>query len=187
VKINRRAVAAVPAVALIGVLTACSSGAEGQPRAAPSTKPISNSPSAVASSAADNKALTREGGAKKYEEIVKVYNDVLDKCWNVVGPIYDAQASSPGDFPKIRKACVDMGKANRRFADDLGAVKWPAEAQADVGRLIDEIRADQLAWDDLAKVRSHDDLFDPEHPFQEQGDAADLVRAHLGLPPAEEL
>jgi hypothetical protein len=186
VKINRCAVAAFPAVALLSVLTACGSGAEGD-RAVSITKDVSSSPSAVASSAAEDKALTRKGGAKKYEEIVKVYNDSLDKCMKVAGPVYDAMASSPDDFPKIRKACAGMGKDNRQFAADLEAVKWPAEAQTDVGKLIDEIRADQLAWDDLGKVSSHDDLFDPKHPFQDDGTAADLVRAHLGLPPAGEL
>jgi hypothetical protein len=186
VKINRCAVVAVSAAALLGTLTACGGGAKDD--SVNPEKAVSSPPSSVAPSTAGNKLLTREEGARKYEEIVKPFNaTAFDKCWKVVGPIYDASESSPDDFPKIRKACGDVGKANRRFANDLEALKWPAEAQASVDKLVDEIRADQMAWDELAKVRQHDDLFNPEHPFQqEEGTGADLVRAHLGLPPREE-
>ncbi|MFJ1700464.1 hypothetical protein ACIOHC_36335 [Streptomyces sp. NPDC088252] len=136
---------------------------------------------------ADAKSLTRKEGGQKYLELVKPYNDALDKCMGLVGPIMESMASSPDDFPKIRKACAAMPDATRQFAAGLEAQKWPAEARKDIARLVDENRADQLAWEGLAKVRVHDDLFNPKYPFNEDGDAAALVRAHLGLPPREDV
>lgn len=45
-----------------------------------------------------------------------------------MGPLWESQSSTPPDFPKVRSACADMGKVNRKFADALGTVKWPAES-----------------------------------------------------------
>ncbi|MFI8186996.1 hypothetical protein ACIF70_41965 [Actinacidiphila glaucinigra] len=182
---SKKVMAAALVLAAVGSMSACSGDGAAKP-VATSPKPVSSAPSAVASPVAD-RLLTREEGAKKYLELVKPYNDELDKCMKVARPLWDKLSSTPDDFPKVRSACAGMGKVNRKFADDLGKVKWPAEAQADINTLIDENRADQLGWDELAKVRNHEDFFDPKHPLSEDGVAAPLVRAHLGLPPVEDV
>lgn len=184
-------VAIVALVAAVG-LTACSSGdepVESAPSSSSSSSPASDAKaSATPSESGEPKALTRKEGAAKYLEIVKPFNDEMDRCYfKLVYPVLESMSSGPDDYPKIRKDCAEMGDANRKFAKDLEAVKWPAEAQESINMLVDQTRADQLAWDEMARVRTHDDLFNPKFPLQEDGGAAGLVRAHLGLPPVEEV
>ncbi|MFF7676635.1 hypothetical protein [Actinacidiphila glaucinigra] len=181
---SKKVMAAALVLVAVGSVSACSGDGAARPVAA-SPKPVSSAPSAAVSPAAD-RLLTRKEGAKKYLELVTPYNDELDKCTKIVNRLWESQSSTPDDFPKVRSACADMGKLNRKFADDLGKVKWPAEAQADIRTLIDEHRADQLAWDDLAKVRTHEQFFNPDHALNEST-AAPLVRAHLGLPPVKDV
>ncbi|WP_141754265.1 hypothetical protein [Streptomyces agglomeratus] len=173
--------------AVVG-LTACSSSEPEESAAPTSPSPLASAPASTTPTAsASPKALTREEAGKKYLELVKPVNAMLDKCYfGKVLPLLESGGSTSADFPKIRKACAGMGKANRTFADDLEAVKWPAAARKDVGRLIDEKRADQLAWEEIEKVRTHEDLFNPKYPLTDASEAAALVRAHLGLPPRSE-
>jgi hypothetical protein len=175
---STRVSALVIGLVVLGV--GCSS--EEQPAPTNSSKSVS-SPTTQASPT----ALTREQGAEKYLELVEPYNEGLDKCLPVVNPILDEGIVKSGDFSKIRKACKDMPSVNRQFADEVGKVPWPAEAQESISLLIDETRADQLAWQELSEVETEDDLFDPKYPLTQDGEAAGLVRAHLGLPPVEEI
>src|SRR5690606_31171843 len=98
---------------------------------------------------------------------------------SVLNPILESGESTSSDFPKLREACKDMPEANRTFADELSKAKWPAEAQNAINQLVDEVRADQLAWQEVSEVRTHEGLIDPEYPLSGDGEAASLVRAHL--------
>lgn len=160
---------------------ACSSEPSAEP--APSVSPSSSSPAAEAA----NGELTRKQGAAKYLEIVEPFNKALNKCVPSYNPLLEAGESSPSDFPKIRAACSGMPGANRKFAEDLTKTTWPSEAQESVSQLVDEVRADQLAWQGMSEVRTHSDLFEPEYPLHDDGPAAGMVRAHLGLPANEEI
>jgi hypothetical protein len=130
---------------------------------------------------------TRKEGAAKYLKIVAPFNDELDKCLPVLNPLLESGESSSSDLPKIRKACAGVAEANRKFAEALTKTAWPTEAQSSISQLVDELHADQLAWQGIAKVRNHQDLFDPKYPLTEDGTAADMVRAHLGLPAVEKV
>ncbi|MEU9258999.1 hypothetical protein AB0D68_10995 [Streptomyces sp. NPDC048212] len=160
---------------------ACSSEPSAEP--APSVSPSSSSPAAEAA----NGELTRKQGAAKYLEIVEPFNKALEKCVPSYNPLLEAGESSPSDFPKIRSACSEMPEANRKFAEELTKVSWPAEAKDSIGQLVDEVRAEQLPWQGMSEVREHSDLFDPEYPLHDDGPAAGMVRAHLGLPANEEI
>lgn len=130
---------------------------------------------------------TRKEGAAKYLKIVAPFNDELDKCLPLLNPLLESGESSSSDLPKIRKACAGVPEANRTFAEALTKNTWPAEAQSSVNQLVDELRADQLGWQGIAKARTHQDLFDPKYPLTEDGTGASMVRAHLGLPAVEEV
>lgn len=169
--------------ALIAGLLLTASGCSTDHAAPP---PPAAAPTATAA-AADSAERTREQGAAKYLEIVTPINAGMDKCLPVLNPVLDSEEASPSDLREIRAACADMPKVNRQFAEDLASNAWPAEAREAIGQLIDETRFDQLAWQDAATARTTDELFDPSHPFSEDDTAADLVRAHLGLPASEDV
>ncbi|MEU0159005.1 hypothetical protein ABZ154_09220 [Streptomyces sp. NPDC006261] len=122
-----------------------------------------------------------------YLKLVSPFNEAFEKCLKVYNPLMEAGATSPSDFPKVRSACADIPGENRKFSEGLVKGKWPTEAQSSVSQLADEVRADQLAWQEIAKARVHDDLFDPKYPLTEDTETAGLVRAHLGLPAAEDI
>ncbi|WP_157875607.1 MULTISPECIES: hypothetical protein [unclassified Streptomyces] len=167
------------AALLVASLVACSS----EPAAEPAPEAPSSSPTADAV----NGEPTREEGAKKYKEIVASLNKELDRCLPVFNPLVESGESSSSDLSKLRTACAGVPKANRKFGDDLTKATWPAEAQEAIDQLVDEVRADQLGWQEVSEVRTHDDLFNPKYPLAEDdGSAADLVRARLGLPSVEE-
>ncbi|MEV6119217.1 hypothetical protein AB0M23_01585 [Streptomyces sp. NPDC052077] len=157
------------ALLMVTGLAACSSEKAAEP--APSR-----------STAEAPKALTREQGAEKYTEIVSPYNRALGKCMAKYNPVWDSQLVSSADLPEIRSACREMPEANREFVARLEETPWPPEVRKAVGQLVDELQADQLAWDGLADVQGPMDVFQPKYPLHEDGPAADLVRAHLGLP-----
>lgn len=157
------------------LLMGCSSEHHHKPAPAPS-------PTTKASSG----KLTRDQGAKRYIELVTPYNKALDACTTVLDPVTESEQANSSDLSKIRKACAGIPAANREFADSLTKVSWPAEAQGSVDELVDEVRADQLAWQEISKADSPDDLFSPKYPLTEDGPGADLVRAHLGLPSTKE-
>ncbi|WP_371666005.1 hypothetical protein OG306_33295 [Streptomyces sp. NBC_01241] len=154
-----------------------------------SSEPSPSVPAPSSSSAAEaaNGEPTRKEGAAKYLEIVAPSNAELDKCLPVLNPLRTSGESKSRDFPKLRKACAGVPAANRKFADDLSRASWPAEAQKSVDQLVDELRAAQLAWEGVAKANNHDDLFDPKYPLPDDGTAAAMVRAHLGLPAVEDV
>lgn len=152
-----------------------------------SDEPAKPAPSKAAPVSPVAEEVTREQGAEKYLSLVKPFNEALGKCTEVMNPLMDSQASSPEDFPKLQAACKSMPEANRKFADELAKAKWPAEAQESISLLVDEVRVDQLAWQEVSEAKTHEDLFNPDHPLSEDGPAAGLVRAHLGLPPVEEI
>lgn len=129
--------------------------------------------------------VTREQGADQYLKLVAPFNEALGSCVEVMNPLLEAGATSPSDFPELRKACKDIPEANRTFANELEKATWPAEAQKSISQMVDELRADQLAWQEVSEVRTHEDLFDPKYPLTEDSGTADLVRARLGLPPVE--
>jgi hypothetical protein len=165
----------------VGALALTATACSPSPTAQPAPKPT------VTATAASADDLTRKQGAAKYLEIVAVHNEGLDKCIPVHSALLDSGASSPSDLRKLRAACGDMPKTNRQFADDLAKTTWPAEAQAAAVQLVDELRADQLAWQEIAEARTGDDVFDPTHPLAEDGDGAALLRAHLGLPAPDDI
>ncbi|MGH3585479.1 MAG: hypothetical protein ACRDQ0_04060 [Pseudonocardia sp.] len=177
---TRGVFAAVVAGALALTASACSTGHTATPPAASPT-------ASVTAAAVDSAELTREQGAEKYLEIIGALNDSMDKCMPVLNGVLDDGDSSLSALRKIRTACADMPKTNRQFADDLSSITWPAEARDGVGQLVDELRADQLAWQEIADARTEDDIFDPTYPLTEDGNGADLVRAHLGLPGREDV
>lgn len=178
---NRKSVYTATAVVLLA-LGAVSCSSEDEPAkpkvtASPSVKEVSP--------AADTPS--RDQGASQYLKLVAPFNEALEKCSKVLNPLLDSEESTSSDFPKVRAACKDMPEVNRKFADELSKAKWPAEAAEAVSALVDEVRADQLAWQEVSEVRTHEDLFNPDHPLSEDGPAAGLVRAHLGLPPVEDI
>ncbi|MEU0952816.1 hypothetical protein ABZ353_10805 [Streptomyces niveus] len=152
-----------------------------------SEEPAESKPQTTATAEAAVTEPTRKQGADQYEEIVKQFNEALEKCVPSYSSILESGESTPSDFPKIRAACSDMPGANRQFAEDLTSSSWPSEAQKSVDLLADEVRAEQLAWQELSEVRGHEGLFDPKHGFNEETTTADMVRAHLGLPAVEEI
>ncbi|WP_371602308.1 hypothetical protein OG345_05310 [Streptomyces sp. NBC_01220] len=171
--------AALVASVLAVTATACSTdGATPPPPAAAPT---------AAATAVDSAELTREEGAAKYLDIVKPHNDALDKCMPVLNDVWDSDEAPLADLRKIRSACVDIATTNRQFADDLASITWPIEARDAATQLVDELRADQLAWQEIADARTEDDILDPTYPLTEDGDGAELIRAHLGLPAVEDI
>ncbi|MGC9439278.1 hypothetical protein [Streptomyces sp. WG5] len=176
---SRKSVYAVAGVVSLAVtLVACSSDEPAEPK-------TTASPTQAVSPSADK--VSREEGATQYMKLVAPFNEALEKCSKVLNPLLDSGESSPSDFPSLREACKGMPEANRSFADGLSKAKWPEEAQESVKLLVDEVQADQLAWQGVSEARSHEDVFDPKYPLTEDGVAAGLVRAHLGLPPVEEI
>lgn len=145
----------------------------------------SEAPAQSANTTADEP--TRKQGADQYLKLVEPFNKELDKCVPTYNRLLDASRITSSDFSELRSGCKGLPEANRKFADELAKAKWPAEAQESVNQLVDEVRADQLAWQEVSEVRTHEDLFNPKHPLSEDGPAAGLVRAHLGLPPVEEI
>lgn len=141
-------------------------------------KPAKQEPSSV--------GVTRSQGAAIYTKLVAPYNRELEKCNKVLNPLLDAEEASSKDLSHLRSACGEMPEVNRTFADGLSNSKWPAEAAESIGQLVDEVRADQLPWKGVAAAQSPDDLYNPKYPLTENGPAAGLVRAHLGLPAVEE-
>ncbi|MEU0098302.1 hypothetical protein [Streptomyces sp. NPDC006267] len=172
------AFASLTATLLALAASGCSADttAQGKPAAAPT----------VTAATADVTDPTRKQGAAKYLEIVGPHNKALDKCLPVLNPLLESGESSPSDFGKLRAVCADVPETNRQFADSLSKITWPAEARGAATQLADELRADQLAWQGVAEVRTPDDLFNPKYPLTENGPGADLMRAHLGLPTVEE-
>ncbi|AWN05270.1 hypothetical protein SEA_IBANTIK_46 [Streptomyces phage Ibantik] len=186
----RKSVYTATAVVLLALgSVSCSSDEPAKPKvtASPSVKEVSPAADTPSGSSQKSTAPTREQGAAQYLKLVAPYNEAFEKCAKVMNPLLNSQASSPDDFPKVRAACKDIPEANRTFADDLSKAKWPAEAAEAVSALVDEVRTDQLAWQEVSEVKTHGDLFNPDHPLSEDGPAAGLVRAHLGLPPVEDL
>jgi hypothetical protein len=118
---------------------------------------------------------------------VEPFNRELDRCLPVLNPILESGSASSDAVPKVRTACSGVADANRQFAVSLGQVSWPSEARESVNQLVDELHADQLAWEGVGKAKTVSDLVDPKYPLTEDGGGADLVRAHLGLPPVEEV
>lgn len=177
----RKSVYTATAVALLALgSVSCSSEDEpAKPKeaASPSVKEVSP--------AADT--MTRKQGADQYVKLVAPFNEELDKCLPVLNPVLESGSAMMGEVSKVRKSCSGVGSANRTFAEELTKAKWPAEAEEAVGQLVDELHADQLAWDEIGKAKSLTDLLEPEYPLTEDGPAAGLVRAHLGLPPVEEI
>lgn len=173
-------VAAVAGVLAI-TASACSADRGDPPHAAAAPE------AGVTAAAVDSAELTREEAAARYLEIVAASNSAMDKCMPVLNRIWDANEASLADLRKVRAACEDMPKANRQFADDLTSTTWPAEARNAAGQLADELRADQLAWQEIADASTEDDILDPTYPLTEDGPGADLIRAHLGLPAREDI
>jgi hypothetical protein len=145
----------------------------------------SSSPSVSAS--VSPAAVTREQGAEQYLKLVEPFNEALEKCTKVMNPLLESGETTSSDFPKVREACKGMPEANRKFSEGLSQAKWPEEAEGSIKDLVDEVQADQLAWKGVSEVRTHEDLLDPKYPLTEDGPAAGLVRAHLGLPPVEDI
>lgn len=176
---NRKVINSVSAAVLLGIASvACSSD-----------EPAKSEPSKTPTSAASTSSgeMTRKEGADQYLKLVAPFNEALGSCVGVMNPLLEAGATSPSDFPKLREACKDIPEANRTFANELEKATWPAEAQASISQMVDELRADQLAWQEVSEVRTHEDLFDPKYPLTEDSGTADLVRARLGLPPVEDI
>ncbi|MEU0912156.1 hypothetical protein [Streptomyces althioticus] len=174
---NRKAVHAAIAVVLLGLASvACSSSEPAK------TEP---SPSPTVNTSSDK--VTREQGATQYLKLVAPFNEALGSCVSEMNPLLEAGSTTPSDFPKLREACKDIPEANRTFANELEKATWPAEAQESISQMVDELRADQLAWQEVSEVRTHEELFDPKYPLKEDSGTADLVRARLGLPPVEEI
>jgi len=171
--------AALAAGLLVLTASGCSTdrAAPPAPAAAPTAK----------ATTVDSTELTREQGAAKYLEIVKPNNDALDKCMPVLNRVWDSGEAPLADLRKIRTACADIATTNRQFADDLASTTWPAEARDAAAQLVDELRADQLAWQEIAEARTEDDILNPTYPLTEDGDGAELIRAHLGLPAREDI
>lgn len=175
----RKSIYTLAVIVSVGVSSvACSSDEPAKPEP---TK------SAVQSASPTTDTVTRKQGADQYLKLVAPFNEELDKCVPTYNRLLDATRITSSDFSKLREVCKGIPEANRTFADELTKAKWPEEAQESVNQLVDEVRADQLAWQEVSEIETHDDLFDPEYPLTEDGPAAGLVRAHLGLPPAEEL
>lgn len=170
-------------VLAVGLLALTSSGCSTDHAVPP---PPAAAPTATAA-AADSVELTRQQGAAKYLEIVKPHNDALDKCMPALNVAWDSGAATLSDLRKIRTACAEIATTNRQFADDLTSITWPAEARDAAAQLVDEIRADQLAWQEIADARTENDIIDPTYPLTEDGDGAELIRAHLGLPAVEDI
>ncbi|MFJ6010193.1 hypothetical protein ACIQHZ_31400 [Streptomyces halstedii] len=101
--------------------------------------------------------------------------------------VWDAEKASSSDLRQVRSACKEMPAANRQFADGLASSSWPSEAQESISLLVDEVRGDQLAWKELSEVSSEGKFFNPMNPLKEDTKTPDLVRAHLGLPAAEDI
>ncbi|MFE8916856.1 hypothetical protein [Streptomyces globisporus] len=171
-------------ISIIAALLAAGSVAcSSEPPAEPAPAPTSSSPTADAV----NGEPTREEGAKQYQKIVAPLNKEFDKCLPVYNPLIESGESNSSHLSKLRTACAGVPEANRKFGDDLAKSAWPAEAQEAIDQLVDEVRADQLGWQEISDVRTHEDLFNPKYPLAEDdGSAADLVRARLGLPSVEE-
>lgn len=175
----RKSIYTLTVIVSVGVTAvACSSDEPAKP------EPATSSTAEVRPTA---DTVTREEGADQYLKLVAPFNEELDKCVPAYNRLLDASRITSSDFSKLREDCKDIPEANRTFADELTKAKWPEEAQESVAQLVDEVRADQLAWQEVSEVQTHDDLFDPKYPLTEDGPAAGLVRAHLGLPPVEEL
>lgn len=164
-------------VGLVALGAGCSSE---EPAPEPSSSPSVSAPVSPA-------ALSREDAGQKYLKLVKPLNEQYDKCLPVLNPILESGSAMMGEVSKVREACSGVAEANRTFAVELGKVSWPSEARESVGQLIDELHADQLAWEGVGKAKTLSDLLEPEYPLTEDGDAAGLVRAHLGLPPVEDI
>lgn len=61
--------------------------------------------------------------------------------------------------------------------------RWPDEAQQAIDDLIVLVRAYELPYSRLAKAKSIEAAYEASSSFPEdEGTAADLVRARLGLP-----
>src|SRR5690606_42151250 len=114
---------------------------------------------------------SREQGAAQYERLVEPFNDELEKCSSVLNPILESGESTSSDFPKLREACKDMPEANRTVPDELPKAKWPADAQNASNQLVDEVRADQSAWQEASSVRTHVGLIEAEAPLSGDGGA----------------
>ena len=170
-----RALALVVGLVALGV--GCSSE---EPAPGPTQTPTITAPASPA-------ALSREDAGQKYLGLVEPFNTQLDKCLPVLNPVLESGSAMMGEVSKVRKSCSGVAEANRTFAVELGKVSWPSEAGESVGQLIDELHADQMAWEGIGKAKSLSDLLEPEYPLTEDGPAAGLVRAHLGLPPVEDI
>lgn len=130
--------------------------------------------------------LTRAEAGKVYLALVKAgtpahtaynkENDIYNK-----GEFYDV----PAYLQDMRAAAKGLLQANIALMDSLRLTPWPTEAKSSVEALILQISAEQLPLTKLSKAKSLkaiDQAYETWPSAEEHEAAANLVRAHLGLP-----
>jgi subtilisin family serine protease len=170
------------AVGLIGLLipAGCNSSSSVAATPSPSTSP---SPSSSA-------LPTREEGGKQYVTIVAQSNTALDRWGKRCGDDFDFVTGVAGQSEKdprdrlanLKSCAIDLGKSHRRFAADLRAARWPAEAQPDIEALARLVDVQAYAEERMAKASTENQFAELTALYPSDEGIPDQVRARLGLP-----
>lgn len=165
---------AVPG-AVIAILVAaagCSAGS-----AAPEAIPTTTIPSSTAptSTSPTPTVLSREAAARRYLEIVKPYNDALERLEQAIN------AGRP--YATLRPLAGATAGANRGQVAALRAVPWPADVQPAVAALVAESERAQPHWDDAATTGTRNAVIEAvlAAAKHDGSDAAATIRTLLAL------
>ena len=159
-----------------------------QARAASESPPVSAT--TLGSPSASTAGVSREQAAQRYLALVAPNNAAVDRFKKKCGADHDFMVDGGDSFKTVgqmlanlRECCATRAEADRQFAAGLRKAQWPAEARADVENLARSADAAAYSLDQAAKAQSMEEYLEAAETYPKDDRTADLVRAHLGLPP----
>jgi hypothetical protein len=158
------------------ILAGCGAATRSEPPA------DSVTPAASAAQPRGKTPMSRAEAGKYYLASVKQYNVILQQC-SVIdekGELYE---------PEVQRALAACRKLPGAIQATTHALQhppapWPAEARESIQDLVDSNQAFYYCTKQLRHAKTVDDYWrGPACPDNSDDRSADIVRAHLGLPP----
>lgn len=155
------------------------------------TEPVraANSPVATTAapltSSASERPITRKAAGEQYLRWVSPLNAAITRCNKHIEALTDGAGPYLPEsklIENVRTECARALEANEAFAEQLESGEWPEEAQQSIRDLAIEVRGASVVYNRLSKSRTIDDVFETSSLFPQENQAADIVRARLGLP-----
>jgi hypothetical protein len=168
-------------VATLGILGASVAALTGNDGDTVATTSASSRPAATltptATTAPTSTRPTREQAAAIYVKAVTPANEAVEAL--------DEAVDSKKDVATIRAKARAAAAANRAFLDVLLATDWPDVVAADAEELARVTAAEQSLFQRMTRVETTADAEATLYSDNFDTSSAQLIRAKLGLPPAE--